>query len=127
MNEKSWKKKSSFDSLATIMRSHMDNLIISKLVTMVSTEIPFETTTVFMEANVVKKDILTPIFDVSNLSCISFLNGGGGIAKTPVSVAEKNRTKDLTFIRLSCTINAHNLDAKILQEPLCLSFGLKFL
>ena len=104
------------------MRSHVDNLTIPDLVTVVSTEIPLNTTTSFMEADVVNKDIFTRVFDVINLSGISFLNGAGGITKTPASAADKDRTKDLTFIRLSCTINAHILDARILQEPLYLSF-----
>ena len=53
-NGKSWKKKSSFESLTTPMRSHMDNLSILDFVTVVSTEIPLDTTTAFIEVGVVK-------------------------------------------------------------------------
>ena len=105
----------------------MDNLSIPDLVTMVSTEISLDNTTVFMEVDVIKKDILTRIFDVSNRSVISFLINDEGITKTPLSVAYKDCTKDLTFIRLSCTINTHSFDASILQEPSCLSFISKYL
>ena len=38
---------------------------------------------------------------------------------------DKDRTKDLDFIRLSCTIDAHVLDSRVLQEALYLSFYLK--
>ena len=46
----------------------MDNLSISNLVTLMSTEIPIDTTTSSMEAGVVKKSILTRIYDMSNLT-----------------------------------------------------------
>ena len=58
INMKSWKKKPYFDSLATTMKSHMDNLSIPELVTVVSTNLPLDNTTAFIEVDVVKKDNL---------------------------------------------------------------------
>ena len=66
------------------MRIHMENLIIPDLVTVVSTETPLDIITVFVESTDIKKDIITRIFYVNNLSGISFLNCGGGVAKAPV-------------------------------------------
>ena len=57
LNGKAWQKQSSFDSLATTMRSHMDNLSIPDLLTVVSTEVPLNTTMSYIEAETVKKDI----------------------------------------------------------------------
>ena len=51
----------------------MDNLSISDLITAVSTEIPLDTTTSFVEANAVKLEILSQIYDVTNLTGVSLL------------------------------------------------------
>ena len=114
INCKTWQKKTTFDCIVSTMRSHMDNLSIPDLITSVSTEIPLDTTTLFVEDDVVKLEVLSRIKDVSSLSSVSFLTSGGGQTKTPVSIDNKDRTKDLSYIRLSCTINAHDVDKRIL-------------
>ena len=125
LNGEAWQKKTSFDYLASTMRSHMDNLGIPDLITSVSTEIPMDTTTSFVEANVVKLEILSPIYNVSNLTGVSFLTSRGSQAETPVSIDNKDRTKGLAYIHLSRTMDAYDVDKIILQEPICLSFCLK--
>ena len=50
----------------------MENLSIPDLVTVLSTEIPLDTTTVFVEATEINKDVITRIFEINNLSGISF-------------------------------------------------------
>ena len=119
LNGKPWQKKTTFDCLASTMRNHMDNLSIPDLITSVSTEIPLDITTSFVEAELVKSEILSRIYNVSNLLGLSFLTSNGSLAKTPASIDNKDRTKDLAYIRLSCTIDAHDLDKRILQELLC--------
>ena len=94
----------------------MDNLSILDLITSVSTEIPMDTTTSFVEPNVVKLEILSRIYDVSNLSGVSFLTFRGSQAKTPVSIDNKDRNKDLAYVRLSCTIDAHDVDKRIYKN-----------
>ena len=76
----------------------MDNLSILDLITSVSTEIPMDTTTSFVEPNVVKLEILSRIYDVSNLSGVSLLTSRGNHAKTPTSIDNKDRTKYLSYI-----------------------------
>ena len=51
----------------------MDNLDIPDLITTVSTEIPMDTTTSFLEANMLKLEMLSRIYNVSNFTGISFL------------------------------------------------------
>ena len=82
INGKAWWKKICFNSMSNI-RSHVDRLTIPDFIIVVSTEIPRDTTMAFMEADVLKKDILTRICDVAILSGILFSNGGGGLVKTP--------------------------------------------
>lgn len=106
------------------MMSHMDNLGKPDLITIVSMEIPLDKTTSFAEVIVVKMEILSHIYDVTNLSGVLILATGGGQAKPPASIDDKDRTKDLAYIRLSCTIDANNLEF-FFQEALCLSFCLK--
>ena len=56
----------------------MDNLSIPDLITSVSTEIPLDTTASFVKADVVKLEISSRIYDMSNLSDVSLLTSGGG-------------------------------------------------
>ena len=102
---KAWQKSSSFDSLATILWSHVDNLGILDLLTVVSTEVHLDTTTSYIEAEVIKKTVLSSILNIVNLLGVSFLNGTGGTIKTPATTDKKYRTKDMIYIRLSCTID----------------------
>ena len=119
LNGKSWQKTSSFDSLSNTLRSHIDNLSILDLLNIVSTEVPLDTTTLYVAAEVVKKQILVSILDVSNLTGVSFLNGTGGLAKTPATTANTDRTKDIVYTRHSYTIDANYVDKRIEQKPLC--------
>ena len=51
LSSKYWQKSTCFDSLANAMRGHMDTLNISDLVTAVSSEIPVDSTTAYVEAS----------------------------------------------------------------------------
>ena len=106
-------------------RSHLVNIFIPDLITVVSTKTTLDTTTLFIEADAIKTKVLSCIYELTNLSGVSFLTTGGGQTKTPAFIENKDRTKDLAFIRLSCTIDVQNLDCRVLQEALCLSFCLK--
>ena len=76
----------------------MDNASIPDLITSVSTEIPLDTITSCVGANVAKLEILSRIYDVSNLSGVSLLTSRGNHAKTPTSIDNKDRTKYLSYI-----------------------------
>ena len=95
------------------MRNHIDNLSTPDLITTVSSEAPIDTTASFVETEDVKKDIMNGIFSVSNLMGLAFLNSSGKVAKNPVSIDAKDRTKDLVYLRLSCTIDAAEMDDRI--------------
>ena len=100
----------------------MDNLAIPDLITVVSTELPLDTATSFTEAEVMKRNIMSRIYDVTNLCGVLFLTSTSGQAKTPVSIDNKDHTKEMDFIRISCTIDTHDIDKRVHQEPLCLDF-----
>ena len=55
----------------------MNTQSISDLVTVVSAEVPLDTTTVYVEATKLKKSIISSVYDVSNLVGISFLTSNG--------------------------------------------------
>ena len=110
---KSWQKSTCFDSLAKAMRVHMDTLSIPDLVTVVSTEIPIDSTIAYVEASDINKLVTSSVSCVSNLTGIVLLNSTGGATKAPALIQNKDRPKDLAFIRLSCTINASTMDNRI--------------
>ena len=93
----------------------MDSLAIPDLITVVSTELPLDTTTSFTEEEVVKRNIASRIYNITNLCGVSFLTSTGSQVNTPASIDNKDRTKETTFIRISCTINAHNIDKRVQQ------------
>ena len=78
-----------------------------------------------METNAVKLEILSQIYDVTNLTGVSFLITSGGQAKAPVFITDNDHTKGLAYIHLSCNNNAQEVDKRVFQEPLYLSFCLK--
>ena len=118
-------QKSCFDCLSNAMRSHIDNIRTPDLITAVVSEIPINTTTVFVEANVVNKGVIDTVHSVSNLTGLVFLNSTGFFSKNLVSIADVDRTKDLKFFRFSCTVDANLMDDRIKQEPLFVGFCLK--
>ena len=91
----------------------MDNFVIPDLVTVISTELPLETTTSFTEVEVAKRNIVSHIYDVTNLYGVSFLTSTGSQAKTPAFIYNKDRTKDMDFIQISCTIDDHKIDKRV--------------
>ena len=91
----------------------MDSLAIPDLINVVSTELPLDTTTSFTEAEVVKRNISSRIYDVPKLCSVSFLTSTGGQANIPAYIDNKDRTKDIVFIRFSYTIDAHNIDNRV--------------
>ena len=84
-----------------------------------------ETTTASVEANAVKKDIIENICNVSNLTGLVFLNSSGQVARNPSSIDNKDRTKYLAYLRLSCTLDTAGMDDRVKQESFCLGFCLK--
>ena len=56
----------------------MDSLAIPDLITIVSTELPLDTTTSFTDPEVAKRNILSRIYNITNLYGVSFLTNIGG-------------------------------------------------
>ena len=56
-----WEKKACFDSLSTAMYNHIDNISTPDLITTVSSEIPMDTITAFIEADTFRKGIMENI------------------------------------------------------------------
>ena len=56
---------------------------------------------------------------------MTFLNSTGGATRATASIQNKDRSKDLVFIRLSYTIDASAVDNIIQKDPLYLSCCLK--
>ena len=108
-----WEKKACFDSLFTAMYNHIDNLSTLNLITTVSSEVHMDNATLFIEADAVKKNIMESIYTVSHLTGLKFLISSGNVAKNPSSIDDKDFTKDLAYIRLSCTIDANKIDNRI--------------
>ena len=78
-----------------------------------------------MEANLIKDSIVVQILDVSNLVGTAFLNSNGNITKAPVSSPLKDRTEDLSFVRVSCIVDKSVVDSRIVQCPFRTHFCLK--
>ena len=107
------------------MRGHIDTLSIPDLVTAVSTEIPIDSMTAYVEVSNINKLVTSDVSCVSNFPGMAFLYSTGGATKSPASIKIRDSPKDLAFIRLSCTIDASTMDDMIQQDPLYLSFLLK--
>ena len=125
LTEPTWKKSAYFDSLSLILRNHRDGVSVSDLSSVVSTELPIYTTTVFVEATAIRDSIMANALSVTNLIGTTFPKGSDNISKVSVSTALNDRTDDLSFMYVSCTVNGKLVDSGIKESPFHAQFCLK--
>ena len=125
LTDPTWKRSACFDSLAHGMTSHLEDFTVSDLTTVVVIELHIDTTTAFVGACSIKDIIMRETCNVSNLAGIAFLKGNGTIADAPKSLDLKDRTEDLSFIRVSCILEGSVIDGRIKQSPYRTQFCLK--
>ena len=120
-----WKKSASFESLASSVKGQMDVHSCSELATLISSELPIDVTTAYMESKVVREDILSCMTKVENLTGLAFLSSTGHTVKSLASVAIEDRLPDITFIKLACTLVGSTIDSRIEQNPFDVQFCLR--
>ena len=99
------------------MRKHMEDISISDLTSVVANELPIDITNAFVEATAIKDTIMSQGFNVSNLSGVSFLKSNGNLVKLPTSLDIADRTEDLSFVRVGCTLDGTSIDSRVKQPP----------
>ena len=96
-----WRKGSSFESLASTMCGQLDVHDTADLISVISSEIPIDVTSTFMEANRVNEAVIASLNHVSNLLAIFFLYSSGNSTKNSASINLKDRIADIVYIKFS--------------------------
>ena len=103
----------------------MGDISKSFLTSVVANELPIDTTSVFVRALAVKDHLMAQVFNISTLTGSAFLKSNGNQAKVPTSLDVANCTEDLSFVRVSCTLDGALIDPRVKQPPFVTQFCLK--
>ena len=122
-----WEKSASFDSLVNAMSSQRLSHTIPNLIIIVSNDLPIDTTTLFMEASKVKKNIIRNVLNIHNLIGTSFLQSNGNTAKVPQSLDLKDRSTSMAYVQFIYVLDTTMVDTRILQPHATFQFYLKLL
>ena len=125
ITDPAWKKNACYESFSLTLRKHMEDINISDLTCVVANELPIDTTSAFVEASAIKDKIMAQAINVSNLTGCAFLKSNGNLAKVPTSLSVDDRTEDLSFVRVSCTLDGASIDPRVKQDPFVTQFCLK--
>ena len=95
-----WRKSASFEILASTMYGQLDVHDTPDLVSVISSELPIDVTSAFMEYGRIKKLVMSSLTNVTNLSSLDFLHSGDSTAKNLVLVDYGDRIANLAYIKL---------------------------
>ena len=116
IDDDAWKKSASFERLESSVKGKMDVHISSDLVTAIANDLPIDVTTAYMQSNLVKREVITNMTKVENLTGLAFLSSTGNTVKSLVSVAHKDRLPDITCVKLACILVGSTVDTRIDQN-----------
>ena len=126
LNSPSWQKSACFSSLFNTVSSLFSAHSVADLISLVSTELPLDTTAAYQEAQSASKDVLDSLIKIDHLEPLAFLNSSGAsVSMTDFSDLEK-RPSDVSYVRFRCSANGHLIDSRLVTSPdLSFSFCLK--
>jgi len=124
LEEPSWKRGATFTHLAKAIKSQMKNYTMADLVTVVANEMPISTESAMEEAEGAGERLRKEIFCVDNLEGQHFLDSKGK-QKDVTSEELSLRPGDLSYFAFLCNVNPKEVDKRIVQEQLSISFSLK--
>ena len=115
VNSHSWKKAASFGTLMESVNSLKDSHTIADIMSIVSNEIPIDSSAAYQKAQYVSKLIVDSVLNPAFLNPLAFLTSAGKEAKILDPTDLKKRPVDITYVRFCCTINSSSVDARIVN------------
>ena len=126
INSDSWKKSASFDILVNSVDSLVDAHSVADVVSLVSNELPIDTSASFQEAQAAAKTIINSVLNPNFLEPVAFLNSVGSEVKIGDPTDLSTRPVDITYIRFRCHMHASSVDDRVVNAPeLSFNFSLK--
>ena len=121
-----WKRGSTFDHLATVMRNLSETHDTADIMTTIANEVPISTETAAAEAEEIAARVRKQVFCVDNLSGTRFMFGDGKKVTNMTDGGLDSRPNDIAYFGFQCMLNAtESVDERITQEPLNLHYSLK--
>ena len=122
LEEPNWKRGSTFTHLAKAIKGQMKkNYTMADLVTVVSNEMPISTESAMEEAEGAGERLRKEVFRVDNLEGQYFLDSKGK-HRDVTSEELSLRPEDLSYFAFLCNVNPKDVDKRIVQEQLSVSF-----
>ena len=126
INSHSWRKSASYESLKRNVYSLATAHTVADLISMVSNELPQDTSAAFQEAQFVAQMVMDNVLIVGNLEPIAFLSSTGKVANIEDAINLKNRPDDISFLRFNCVVDGAAMDSRVITvKPLSFQFSLK--
>ena len=117
INSHAWQKASSFDTLFDTVSNSVDANSVADVISLVSTELPIDTSAAYQEAQSASKGILDSVLKISNLEPLAFSNSTGAtMSMINFSDLEK-RPADITFVKFRCNMNVATVDSRVVSAP----------
>ena len=117
VNSPSWQKSACFGSLFNALSDLVAAHSVADVVSLVSNELPLDTTATFHEAQSASKTVLDPAINIDNLEPLVFLNSAGSaFSMTDFSDLEK-RPADVTFVSFRCNMDGSAVNSCVGSAP----------
>ena len=126
MNDHSWKKAASFETLRRCVYSLKDDHTVADLISLISGELPQDTGSAFQEAQSAAQAIVAKATLISNLEPTAFLTSTGKTVGVEDATDLENRPEDITYLRFNFFMNGESIDHRVKNvNPLSVYFYLK--
>ena len=90
---------------------------VAGVISLVSSELPLDTSSSFQEAQAASKLVLDSIVSIDNLEPLAFLDSrGASVSMSDFSDLEK-RPSDVSFVRFRYNMNGQAVDGRVISTP----------
>ena len=117
INSQTWQKAASFGTLFDTVFNLVDAHSVADVISLVSSELPIDTSAAYQESQSASKDILDEILNVNNLEPVSFLTSDGKAVSMMDFPDLEKRPTDVTFVKFRCNMDVTALDKRVQSIP----------
>ena len=95
----------------------MSNLVdahsVADIISLVSNELPIDTSAAYQEAQAASKSIVDSVLDANNLELLAFLNSTGATVSMIDFEDFDKRSADVSFVRFRCNMDVLSVDNRV--------------
>ena len=100
----------SFGTLFNTVSNLVDAHSVADIISLVSNELPIDTSTAYQEAQAASKSIVDSVLNINNLEPLAFLNSTGAIVSITDFGDFDKWSPDVSFVRFHCNMDGSSVD-----------------